>query len=1087
MTLAHRPPWHFFSMNRFPIFATIAGLLLGSTLKAFSASPPNTDVTELLRQGLFDEEVNNDDAKAAADYSAVIDQYNTGRTMAATAMFRLAEIRIKQGNQPEGIALYQRFLTEFPENDPLAKLCRDRLAALGAGAPGASASPAANAPEAPTQEEEAQLARMRELVQDSPDLLDAVAGANAPMAGYTPLEYASDKGWVQVATFLLDHGAKVDGADGEGKPLHIAVAGGHKTLAELLLSRGAAIDAATPDGWTALHAACYYQRKELASLLLDKGARPNALFQSNPDASGRTEGWGPAVAAENPGYPVEPFPGTPLLMAVKDRDDALAVLLINHGADPNLYANARPGSTDQRSPLLMALGWFGNESAAKLLLDHGAKVDFADNRGFTALDAAVSGAPDLVPMLLDRGLKQAPATDGWTPLMRSIRLLGSRAEFVVSDGRATGPMPRAQFEADFARYKPVWELLISRGADINATDNDGRTALFYIDCALPNSREIYLWMLAHGANINARDNKGITPLHLLCISHRGQLLNEPSRSTIPWMIQHGADPEAKDSQGEIPFELGEFNESIQLDRDFLYPYIIPKLARERAITALVSFKNSSPTRVRIAPVADFDAPPSLPGLLQDAVGNQLKSRLTISIHRAAGGNGEAEAGRVDIDLGAGPVDASKWPALKWGDVVVFESDDQGIETAEQVDGWYAALDASSKRTVTVQLGDRTVALTLANPQWGQGLDIGRRSPSGWVGGLGRRIRYGPTMGMVITDGSDSSKPEPLLPWWTPTLTPLPAWNLSEMVLHLTEAEPRAQIGAIQLERTIDGKTQTWTLDMNGTNSGQAEIGADGEPSKIKLLPAQLADGDRLIIPMLPADNADALAARRNTISFAVPGGTFAEPVFTRKADDPAMHTLAEFLMQAYLDPMVVPNPDLSRIVIHRLSGSGGQEQDIAVNLVPAIESNPGLEDARRADVPLQWGDRVEIPCIDKAPLDLWLGFGPAARNFLDRAVSHAVNVTVDGALKGVNLAPAYIEYVYTPGPVSSPFAGRNPPQPNLFSAMALLQLVNVPQTNLKYFTLHTGNQTRNYSGEAAVTANPWIGAGSSVEIQQIAP
>ncbi len=59
-------------------------------------------------------------------------------------------------------------------------------------------------------------------------------------------------------------------------PLHRAAQEGHKELAELLLAKGADVNAKTTDGATPLHRAAHYGHQQLAELLLAKGADVNA-------------------------------------------------------------------------------------------------------------------------------------------------------------------------------------------------------------------------------------------------------------------------------------------------------------------------------------------------------------------------------------------------------------------------------------------------------------------------------------------------------------------------------------------------------------------------------------------------------------------------------------------------------------------------------------------------------------------------------------------------------------------------------------------------------------------------------------------
>ncbi|MDQ3625055.1 MAG: tetratricopeptide repeat protein, partial [Verrucomicrobiota bacterium] len=104
-----------------------AVVLLASLALAFAAHAADApaaatkDLRQLLQDGLFEEEANRDLEKASAAYGALIEQYSQQRAFAATALFRLAEIRGKQGNKAEAIALHQRLLAEFPNHDPLAK------------------------------------------------------------------------------------------------------------------------------------------------------------------------------------------------------------------------------------------------------------------------------------------------------------------------------------------------------------------------------------------------------------------------------------------------------------------------------------------------------------------------------------------------------------------------------------------------------------------------------------------------------------------------------------------------------------------------------------------------------------------------------------------------------------------------------------------------------------------------------------------------------------------------------------------------------------------------------------------------------
>jgi hypothetical protein len=135
----------------------------------------------------------------------------------------------------------------------------------------------------------------------------------------TPLSSAGANGHRNVAEFLLDHGANVDGKDGlEQTPLHIAADHGSEDVAKLLLDRGANVDArdfldATPLQYSALRG-----YKNIVVLLITHGAAANARSK---------------------------FGKTALHVAATEGHIAIVDFLLGHGAD----ANAR--NSEGQTPL----------------------------------------------------------------------------------------------------------------------------------------------------------------------------------------------------------------------------------------------------------------------------------------------------------------------------------------------------------------------------------------------------------------------------------------------------------------------------------------------------------------------------------------------------------------------------------------------------------------------------------------------------------------------------------------------------------------------------------------------------------------
>ena len=88
----------------------------------------------------------------------------------------------------------------------------------------------------------------------------------------------------------------------------------------------------------------------------------------------------------------------------------------------------------------------------------------------------------------------------------------------------------------------VFNILINAGADINATDNNGHTPLFYVARYSKTPKTVEA-LVKLGADINTRDNNGDTPLFMAAYGNKNPEI-------IKSLIKYGADVNIRDDSGK---------------------------------------------------------------------------------------------------------------------------------------------------------------------------------------------------------------------------------------------------------------------------------------------------------------------------------------------------------------------------------------------------------------------------------------------------------------------------------------------------------------------------------------------------------
>ena len=234
--------------------------------------------------------------------------------------------------------------------------------------------------------------------------------------GFTPLLFAARHGDVESAGLLLDAGADPGVTAPTGaSALVVAAHGGHTALARFLLERGADPHAAGA-GYAAVHAAVLRGDGEMLRALLDHGADPNARLARPTPFRRLSRDWAMDYTWVG---------ATPFWMAAMFGDAAMMRALAAGGGVPG--ATLEDGTTSLMAPLARRHRRPGSDRAAveagtleavRTAAELGVDIRAANAAGNTALHYAAASAFDsVVEYLVSRGADlDLENADGRTPL-----------------------------------------------------------------------------------------------------------------------------------------------------------------------------------------------------------------------------------------------------------------------------------------------------------------------------------------------------------------------------------------------------------------------------------------------------------------------------------------------------------------------------------------------------------------------------------------------------------------------------------------------------------------------------------------------
>ena len=927
-------------------------------------APARPDTAQLLREALFEEQGVRDLEKAATGYQKVIAAYDAERAFGATALYRLAELRRAQNKKDEASSLYQRLLTEFPTHDPLARLSRENLAALGVKEiPGADPAGA--------DEQDARIAELKRMLKDSPDLV------KDPKHNQ-PLWIAVEKGQTKVVNFLLEAGAKAE--DGI---LEVAARDGHLSVCEALIANGADVNnsgallravqedrmevarlclekGADLKMWPVLEHAVDRGRTEMVRLLLEKGADPNY----RADREGKTDG--------------------ALFSAVVSGNKEILDLLIQAKADPNLPPPAR-------SPLYYAVR-NGNVPVAKRLLAIGADVRVRCIDSLVPRLGGINQGGIAAQQVIDSERDQKEYTStaapvGW-PLLHAA-VLSDRLEMLdlllpliknLEDPGHSGKQTALALAVG-AKQVEMGEHLLKAGASAKVNGSDGLPLLFV---AADNMDErLVKLLLAAGADASYVSTGGRTVLASLVRS------GEKALPLIRLLLAAGVDPDSQDLKAATG------GQAVQLAREFRYP----KWAASGQVTLSLpeSFGFSLPLATKGS--AAQTVPPSLTDLMLEAnfrwVNQPAPEWTTLRLFR------RDQQGALQEQIIPDWLDG-KAPVLQWGDIVEFVSADwqnpsmyQNVIYLENLpDQIQTRLRATLVRHVTVNLEGKTYPMTLR----------------------GALKVYNPLkLEAPLTDAVSVMKMMGAadLRWFNASVRVkrLPEQGGGEISSKMTGGAiiPLKEGDSLELtgEPVALERDENSIYIMNGTTLSSVadlQLLSPGLPFS-RLIPSSSASAPTLIQflaeaypPPAPASLARLVEAEQSGSVLKLTGKT-------------ASQTLGDFDIQA-----VLPHPDWSQIKIRRIVGKN-EFKEIPVDLAGAIAACTDAttpEEAKKSDLELMAGDAILLPIRQDLKDQPWTGWDAETLRFFSKALAIQVTLSdADGSFGALNLEYLPVRYVET--------------------------------------------------------------------------
>jgi ankyrin repeat protein/N-acetylneuraminic acid mutarotase len=1009
------------------------GLLLGAATFSFATT---NDATTALQRGLFEEEANQNLAAAIQAYRAVANQFDKDRKLAATAIFRLGECYRKQGAKNDAVAQYERVLRDFSDQASLVTLSRQALVDLSAspGAPSATATTAAwvaarqdqrrllqeeiklmetkladqqkqvqtgllapgelTDPQREILRLKRQLAALDEGQPGAPFASPTAEAASSALAESLTLDAQIDElqklpreklrvaiqqGFPNpVLTSLMQRLTEAEqnlaSAQKEYGPQHGEV----QKLVAMTNTINKQIDAQIEAALRSLEIKRDAAKKTAEALRIQTAAAPapttTAASASEPTAPTSSEAEEvkriQAMIKDSPDLinakDLTGASATPLHRAAEKGELIVAQFLLANGAD--VAAKNNSGDT----PLHNAAR-AGHKAMVELLLKNKANVQALNNSHLTPLHlAAGNGFRSVAEVLLDAGADvNARTGSGPTPLlMAAANGFRSVAELLLTHGADVNAATSDVRDSTTRRFNgtplcvaaargdlPLVDLLLANKADLTAPDDSGAAPLHL--AALGGNTAMAGALLAGGASVDSRasgkDTRGWTPLHFA--------VNANQKEMVAFLLQNKADPNARIDTKYGEGGLGYTPLLIATAR--VFPDIVDLLLEANADPNL-----GNATRVPILNATNNEDPAARKRMLKSLLDHgaqpnaQETDGSTPLLTAAARGDEAATA----LLLAAKPdINAQNKNGYSALHLAVFAGQNRDVKGLIN-----ALIAAGANPNLRSRDGDTPLHLAVSqrHPELVELLLAQKADPN-------IRNNRGETP-LDLAKRYPSTLPAPPLSyqWAAPGPPGLPIAN---------------------------GNFQVGTAGLPGSTP------VTSPPS-----PPSMADLLRQHGALDDLPNTDRISLRR-------PAANYSSSRFNRTAKDWSRFTLFDLLAIQYELLTASPSgearvvsepyeqfargngldfPDLAHIRIRRLGADLQTWQVRTVDLSTALKSGDCA-----ADIPLAWGDVVEIPEADHVLNERWPGLSKEVLATLRKCLTRHIQLNVKGRVTDLTLSP----------------------------------------------------------------------------------